>query len=150
MDDTPFSDLKYSSLLGIGTDICDISRIEALYLRYKEAFLYKTYHISEIAHFKTLPEIKKIPFLAKRFAAKEAFVKALGTGFGKSAFMKDISTLWHPVTHIPLLSVSGHAQETLLALAYPYKPSIALSLADEKNYALAFCILYVENEPITR
>lgn len=127
-------------ILGIGSDICDIRRIEKVYNRFENSFLKKTYSLSEIAYFDRLPNIKKIPFLAKRFAAKEAIVKALGTGFGASASMTDISVLSCPETGKPLLEITGQAHITAKRIAQHNPFDFFISLSDEHHIAQAFCV----------
>ena len=68
-------------ILGIGTDLIHKEKIKNIYSRYEERFLKKILSTEEQETFYTLPEGKKINFLCSSFAAKEALVKALGTGF---------------------------------------------------------------------
>ena len=68
-------------ILGIGTDLIHKEKVKSIYSRYEEKFLKKILSAEEQETFYTLPEEKKINFLCSSFAAKEALVKALGTGF---------------------------------------------------------------------
>ena len=77
-------------ILGIGTDLVQISRIEQMLKTFGKAFEDKVFTLSEQQKAATLPQNKRASYYAKRFAAKEAFSKALGSGIGMSAFFKDI------------------------------------------------------------
>ena len=68
-------------ILGIGTDLIHKEKVKSIYSRYEEKFLKKILSAEEQENFYALPEKKKINFLCSSFAAKEALVKALGTGF---------------------------------------------------------------------
>lgn len=140
------ADFHTHYIIGIGSDICDIRRIEKIYNKFGESFLKKTYSTDEISVFHTLPKLRKIPFLAKRFAAKEAVVKALGTGFGKSAYMTDITTLSCQETKKPLLTLTGHALKTAYALCKQEKFDFFISLSDENDIAQAFCVFALVRE----
>ena len=133
----PFSN---HHILGIGSDICDIRRIKTIYERFGNVFLEKTYAPAEQEKFHSLTELKKVPFLAKRFAAKEAIVKALGTGFGASANMCDITTLSDPDTGKPFVTLAGKALQTAKALAHNQEFQIFISLSDENDFAQAFSV----------
>ena len=79
-------------------------------------------------------------FLAKRFAAKEAFGKALGTGFRDGIYLKDI-TIHHDDLGKPFLSVENEALDTLLKITNQQDYQIHLSLSDEADLAQAFVII---------
>lgn len=132
------------TVLGVGTDICAIARIEKLYDRFGNALLKRLYSVAEQDFFTTLPDAKKISFLAKRFAAKEACVKALGTGFGKDAFFQEITVLSDRYTRQPSVDLSGVTLVTCLKLTKGNIPVWHMSLSDEQEYALAFCVLSTE------
>ncbi len=75
------------AIVGIGIDLIEISRIEKAFLRFGNLFLHKIFTPNEQNSF---PKQIKAPMLAARFAAKEAAVKALGTGFSEGISFKDI------------------------------------------------------------
>ena len=78
-------------IVGLGNDIVNIKRIEKIYNCYNVALAHKILHPQEIIQYNDLPlEQQKISFLAKRFAAKEAFVKAIGTGFNHEFTLMNI------------------------------------------------------------
>ena len=133
-------DLLHHQIYGIGSDICNMTRIANVYKRFDKNFLEKTFSSEEIAYFHRCGDLKKIPFLAKRFAAKEAVVKAMQTGFGQNAFMKDISTIPCLHTGKPLITLSGRAYETANRLSDGNGFELFISLSDETNHALAFCV----------
>jgi holo-[acyl-carrier protein] synthase len=131
------------AILGIGTDICNIHRIEKLYQRFKQNFLIRIFSPDECDAFACLPEIKQIPFLAKRFAAKEAIAKALHTGIGQYAYFTQISCLNQP-HQPPMVTLSGQTHQTALMLAQKNnyaKYHIHVSLSDDTDYATAFVII---------
>ncbi|MEK7322938.1 MAG: holo-ACP synthase [Pseudomonadota bacterium] len=120
---------------GIGTDIVRVARMQANWQRYGQRFAYKILAPCEQAAF----EIDKRPahFLAKRFAAKEAMVKALGTGFRNGIKLADIGVT-HNAAGKPALTCTGSILALMSALGITESH---LSLADEQEYAVAFVIL---------
>jgi holo-[acyl-carrier protein] synthase len=135
------SDLR---ILGIGTDICACQRIADIYHSFGSRFVQRLCHATEIESFYSQPsQQSQLAYLAKRFAAKEAFAKALGTGIGSQAFLKEIvSEKSH--AGVPRLVLLGKTHETALLLAQEKgftNYNVFLSLSDEKDYALAFVIL---------
>ena len=122
-------------ILGIGTDIVAVGRIQASLERHGERFARRILATVEMEEF--IADKRPAHFLAKRFAAKEALVKALGTGFRNGIKFSDIS-----VTHNNL-GKPGMCYSGTTAL-YLQKMGVSLShisLADEQDYALAFVIL---------
>jgi len=125
-------------ILGIGTDICDIRRIEQSIEKYGERFLAKTFTPLERDYCDT--KARPAMSYAKRFAAKEAVAKALaGSETG--------SLPWHSVevqndpSGRPIVALSGKAEERLnLHLPEGQKGHIHLSLSDDYPYATAFAI----------
>jgi holo-[acyl-carrier protein] synthase len=131
------------AILGIGTDICNIGRIEKIYDTFKDKFLTRIFSDDECYAFGKLSENKKIPFLAKRFAAKEAIAKALQTGIGQHAYFTEITCLGGggQPPHVILI---GKTHQTALRLAQINNYAtyhIHISLSDDTDYALAFTIL---------
>lgn len=122
-------------IIGIGTDIVEIARIEQMLERHSERFAERILHPSELERFATV--VNKPAWLAKRFATKEAFAKALGTGIGKDARFQEIETI-HDTRGKPGLCLHGVTLATADALGMT---SAELSIADERSYAVAFVIL---------
>lgn len=122
-------------ILGVGTDIVEIKRIERLLEHQAERFIERILHPHEIETFKAINQ--KAAWLAKRFATKEAVAKALGTGIGKDASFFEIET-----SHSELGKPHVHLHGTALAKAERLGvQEIQASLADERDYAVAFVIL---------
>lgn len=136
-------------IVGIGNDLCDIRRIEKSLERFGDRFLDRVFTETERAKAATRP-FTRAGTLAKRFAAKEAFSKAVGTGFKSGVFMKDIGVVNLP-TGQPTLEVTGGARLRLDALAPDgHAVDIHLTLTDEYPWAQAFVILVARRngEPI--
>ena len=127
-------------IVGIGTDLMQISRMNKIISKFGEAFEQKVFTPFEIERAKQLSPSKKSAFYAKRFAAKEAFSKALGTGIGTNAFFKDIE-IQNDAKGAPFYVISGKAKETLEAKTNGQNYQIHLSLSDEKAYATAFVVI---------
>lgn len=119
---------------GIGTDLVEIGRIAALHERYGERFVKRILSQAEYVLFNQ--QHQSIPFLAKRFAGKEAVAKALGTGLGAQVAFTDISITNHQ-NGKPVVELLGKASTLMSELGVQ---KILISLSDEKNYALAFAM----------
>jgi holo-[acyl-carrier protein] synthase len=78
-------------IFGIGTDVVQLARVEAAYARHGEHFVRRLLMPEEDAAFRKYK--RPVRFLAMRFAAKEAIVKALGTGFGHGVWIRDVGIL---------------------------------------------------------
>lgn len=126
--------LENKKIIGIGTDIVNISRIDELYLEYADAFLYKNYHEHEINIFYDLPHVKNPGYLAKRFAAKEAIAKAFGTGIGKDLAFKDIAIL-NDEQGAPYVIIDSKKSAKFS------KYNIHITMADDHPFAVAFAII---------
>ncbi len=136
-------------IVGIGSDLCNIERIQNSLDRWGDKFLNRVFTETERAKAATRP-FTRAGTLAKRFAAKEAFSKAVGTGFKSGVFMKDIGVVNLP-TGQPTLEVTGGARLRLDALAPDgHAVDIHLTLTDEYPWAQAFVILVARRngEPI--
>jgi len=120
-------------IFGIGVDLCDISRISDIYDKYGAKFVNKILTNQEAQKFETLSH-KKATFLAKRFAAKEAFVKALGTGFRNNISLRDIGT-HSDVNNKPVMHYSNHVSSILKEKSIK---NIFVSVSDETIHAIAF------------
>ena len=128
-------------IVGIGSDLCNIERIEASVARFGERFLHRVFTAVERAKAERRP-FTRAGTLAKRFAAKEAFSKAVGTGFKRGVYMKDIGVVNAP-SGAPTLALSGGAKARLDALTPPgHAVDVHLTMTDDHPWAQAFVILY--------
>jgi len=129
-------------IIGLGNDIIAIDRIARIIKRYGQVFIEKIYTSQEIVHSKRYGCPKKqAAFFAKRFAAKEACVKALGTGIRNGIGWKQIEVTQGEYGK-PELVLSGDAQLRLLSLATSDTiPRIHLALSDDSSYALATVVI---------
>ena len=121
------------SIFGIGTDIISIDRINKS-LKNKN-FLKRVFNEKEILKCKKTN--KSINCFAKRFAAKEAFSKALGTGITKGINFNEIIVL-NKKSGKPYIDLVGQTKKTLNKRFKGKKSKVSLSLSDEKKYAVAF------------
>ena len=127
-------------IVGIGSDLCNIERIQASVDRFGERFLTRVFTETERAKAARRP-FTAAGTLAKRFAAKEAFSKAVGTGFKRGVFMKDIGVVNAP-SGAPTLHLTGGAKARLDALAPPgHAIEVHLTMTDDHPWAQAFVIL---------
>ena len=124
-------------IFGIGTDIVEVERIRKL--DSLEKFADKILSLNELEVFKSQIDEKKVTFLAKQFAAKEAVSKALGTGIGKDIRFNQIEILRNSDGK-PYLNHDGIITTILNDLGIT---KTHVSLSDEKKYALAFVILEI-------
>lgn len=121
-------------IIGIGTDIVQIERIKHAFERQGERFAQRILCASELCIFHEKGQ--SIPYLAKRFAAKEAASKALGTGIGAVSWQDmEIS---NDSKGAPVLKLMGAAKENMAALG---ASQVSISLSDEQDYAVAFVVL---------
>lgn len=127
-------------IIGLGSDLCNIDRIQNSLDRYGERFRQRVFTDIENAKAARRPHTQAGTY-AKRFAAKEAFSKAVGTGFKRGVFMKDIGVINAP-SGAPTLALTGGARARLDELT-PAGHSIIvhLTLTDDHPWAQAFVIL---------
>ena len=127
-------------LLGIGNDIVSIKRIKAAYHKFGKRFEERIYTNQEqkLVWERGSPCFKT---LSNRWAAKEAFVKALGTGFNKGIFWRDIS-ITNNSNGKPCLVISGHAKKYLQSML-PLNTSyyLHISISDEENVVNAIVVI---------
>ena len=127
-------------ILGLGSDLCNIERIQASLDRFGERFEARVFTEVERGKAARRP-LTKAGTLAKRFAAKEAFSKALGTGFRAGVFMKDIGVVNAP-SGAPTLALDGGAKARLDAMVPDgHVARIHLTLTDDHPWAQAFVII---------
>lgn len=122
-------------IVGIGSDIVAIERVEESLQKLGEKFAQRLLTETEFSEYQN--KYSGAAYLAKRFAAKEALVKALGTGFADGITWKQVS-VHNNDKGAPYLQLSGAAQQKAHALGVS---NIHLSLSDEKRYAVAFVVL---------
>ena len=121
------------SIFGIGTDIVSVERIKKSLK--KKSFINRIFNEKEILKCKKINN--SINCYAKRFAAKEAFSKALGTGISNGINFNEIVIL-NKKSGKPYVNIIGQTRKTLNKKFKRKKTKISLSLSDEKKYAVAF------------
>ncbi len=124
------------NIIGNGVDIVENRRI-AKSLK-NNGFLYRIFTKNEINQSRKIKD--KINFFAKRFAAKEAFVKALGTGIRNNINFKDINVI-NNINGQPLMNISNKLKRLLKLKFKINKYRLYLSLSDEKKHSIAFVII---------
>jgi holo-[acyl-carrier protein] synthase len=126
-------------ILGIGTDLVDIRRIEQTIARHGDRFINRIYTEAERA--RAEHRANRIDTYAKRFAAKEACAKALGTGFRRGVFFRDMGVVNLP-SGKPTLRLTGGALARLAAITPAgWDAQIDLALTDEYPLAQAFVVI---------
>ena len=126
-------------IIGIGSDITDIRRIEHSLTRFGERFTRRIFTETERARAERKAD--RVGTYAKRFAAKEACAKALGTGMRRGVFWKDMGVV-NARSGQPTLALTGGAAKRLAAITPSgLVPHIHLSLTDDHPYAQAFVII---------
>ena len=127
-------------IIGMGSDLCNIERIQASLDRFGERFERRVFTAVEQAKAARRP-FTKAGTLAKRFAAKEAFSKAVGTGFRAGVFMKDIGVV-NALSGAPTLALTGGAAARLAAITPEgHEAVIHLTLTDDHPWAQAFVVI---------
>jgi holo-[acyl-carrier protein] synthase len=127
-------------IIGIGSDLCNIERIQASIDRFGDRFEARVFTDVERAKAASRP-FTKAGTLAKRFAAKEAFSKAVGTGFKRGVFMRDIGVV-NGKSGAPTLALTGGALARLDAITPEgHAARIHLTLTDDHPWAQAFVVI---------
>ena len=127
-------------IVGLGSDLCNIQRIEKSLDRWGDKFVTRVFTDVEQRKAASRPHTRA-GTLAKRFAAKEAFSKAVGTGFKRGVHMKDIGVV-NLASGAPTLQLTGGARARLDALAPEgHAIDIHLTMTDDYPWAQAFVIL---------
>ncbi|WP_294339377.1 holo-ACP synthase [uncultured Sphingomonas sp.] len=127
-------------IIGLGSDLCNIERIQSSLDRFGARFEARCFTDVERAKADRRP-FTKAGTLAKRFAAKEAFSKAVGTGFARGVFMKDIGVVNRP-GGAPTLALTGGAKARLDAMTPEgHLAVVHLTLTDDHPWAQAFVII---------
>ena len=126
-------------IIGLGSDLCDIRRIQASLDRFGERFVQRIY--TDIERTRSERKVDRAGSYAKRFAAKEACAKALGTGFRRGVFWRDMGVV-NMRSGKPTMTLTGGAAQRLAEMVPEgCEPLIHLSLTDEVPYAQAFVII---------
>jgi holo-[acyl-carrier protein] synthase len=129
-------------ILGLGADLCDIRRVEKVLSRHGDRFLQRVFTETEQARAARRTESLRAATFAKRFAAKEACSKALGTGFSQGVFHSDMGVV-NLRTGQPTLALTNGAARRLAAITPPgMRAEIALTMTDEPPYAFAQVIIW--------
>jgi holo-[acyl-carrier protein] synthase len=127
-------------IIGLGSDLCNIERIEAALARHGDRFEQRCFTEVEQAKAARRPYTRAGTY-AKRFAAKEAFSKAVGTGFYRGVYMKDIGVVNAP-SGAPTLSLTGGAAKRLAEMVPDgHEAVIHLTLTDDHPWAQAFVVI---------
>ena len=126
-------------ILGIGTDIIDIRRIERALDRYGDRFLQRIF--TDVEQRKTEKRMNRVESYAKRFAAKEACSKALGTGFRQGVFWRDIGVINLKGGKPTMVLTGGAADRLAMITPKGMSTKIDLSMTDEPPIAQASIII---------
>jgi holo-[acyl-carrier protein] synthase len=126
-------------IIGLGSDLADIRRIEATLERFGERFVARIF--TDVERTRSERKADRAASYAKRFAAKEACAKALGTGLRAGVFWRDMGVV-NARSGAPTLALTGGAAKRLAAITPPgLAPHIHLTLTDDHPYALAVVII---------
>jgi holo-[acyl-carrier protein] synthase len=127
-------------IIAIGSDLCNIERIQSSLDRFGARFENRVFTEIERAKAARRPFTRAGTY-AKRFAAKEAFSKAVGTGFKAGVFMKDIGVV-NAKSGAPTLALAGGAAARLAAITPPGHAAVVhLTLTDDHPWAQAFIVI---------
>ena len=126
-------------ILGMGTDLIDVRRIERTIERFGERFLDRVFTVHERA--RSERRARRAESYAKRFAAKEACAKALGTGFRQGVFFRDLGVV-NLLSGRPTMQLTGGAAQRLERLVPPgFDAKIDVTLTDEGTLAQAIVVI---------
>jgi holo-[acyl-carrier protein] synthase len=131
-------------IIGIGSDLVDIKRVARTIERFGDRFIQRIYTPLEIARAER--RVDRIATYAKRYAAKEACAKALGTGFRKGVFWRDLGVVNLPGGQ-PSLALTGGAKARLDALT-PAGMVARIDLTITDEYPLAQALVIISAEPV--
>jgi holo-[acyl-carrier protein] synthase len=127
-------------IIGLGSDLCSIERIARSLDRFGARFEQRCFTDRELARADKRP-FTRAATLAKRFAAKEAFSKAVGTGFKQGVFLRDIGVVNLP-SGAPTLALTGGAAMRLDAITPPgHRAAVHLTMTDDHPWAQAFVVI---------
>jgi holo-[acyl-carrier protein] synthase len=123
------------AIIGIGTDLVKISRIKRIFKKYPKGFAERILHKNELKIMRDLKDTKT--YIAKRFSAKEAVAKALGTGIAHGVAFQEIE-IANNENGQPFLILHGKTLEIAEGLGVK---NTFISLSDEREYAIAYVVL---------
>ena len=126
-------------IIGLGNDLCDISRVEKTLARYGERFTMRCF--TEIERQKSDRRAQRAASYAKRFAAKEACAKALGTGLSQGVFWRDMGVVNLPSGKPTMQLTNGAAKALARLVPDGHVPHIHLTITDDAGLAQAFVII---------
>ncbi len=126
-------------ILGVGNDMIDIRRIETTLEKYGDRFVSRVF--TDIEKSKSDRRAQRAASYAKRFAAKEACSKALGTGFRKGVFWRDLGVVNLPSGRPTMVLTGGAAQHLEALVPDGHRPDIHLTITDDFPYAQAIVII---------
>ncbi len=126
-------------ILGVGNDMIDIRRIETTLEKFGDRFVSRVF--TDIERTKSDRRAQRAASYAKRFAAKEACSKALGTGFRKGVFWRDLGVVNLPSGRPTMVLTGGAAQHLETLVPAGHKPDIHLTITDDFPYAQAIVII---------
>ena len=126
-------------IIGLGSDIVDIRRVEKSIERFGERFTHRCF--TEIERRKSDGRKNRAASYAKRFAAKEACSKALGTGLAQGVFWKDMGVVNLPGGKPTMVLTGGAATRLSGMMPAGHKPVIHITITDEYPYAQAYVII---------
>ncbi|MDX2082422.1 MAG: holo-ACP synthase [Rickettsiales bacterium] len=132
-------------IVGVGNDLISVLRVQNIIFKFKEKFAKKIFTKNELLQAKTLKIsaenfLPLAKFYAKRFAAKEAFAKALGLGIGRGINFKDIE-IFNDKFGKPAIKILNHKENFIKNHFHCENFAIHLSLSDEENLASAFVVI---------
>jgi len=127
-------------IIGIGNDLIDIRRVEKTLERHKERFTDRIF--TEIEKAKSDRRLNRAASYAKRFAAKEACAKALGTGLSRGVFWRDMGVVNLPGGKPTLALTGGAAKRLAEIIPDGHEPDIHLTITDDFPLAQAIVIIY--------
>lgn len=126
-------------IIGLGNDLCDIRRVESTLERFGERFIKRVF--TDVERAKSDRRRQRAASYAKRFAAKEACAKALGTGLRRGVFWRDMG-VENLHSGAPTMVLTGGAKDQLSRLIPDgHTPRIHVSITDDFPYAQAFVII---------
>ncbi len=126
-------------IIGIGSDIVDIRRIEKTIEKHGQRFIDRIY--TEVEKRKSEKRAQRVPSYAKRFAAKEACSKALGTGLNNGVFWRDMGVVNLPSGKPTMLLTNGAAAQLERMVPQGKSAVVHLTMTDEYPYAQAYVII---------
>lgn len=134
-------------IIGLGNDIVHIDRIEALIERFGERFINRSFSNEEIMganHYPHNDSKQRASYFAKRFAAKEAFSKAIGTGFRNGLRFKHIF-ITNSELGRPILNTTDYAQKLISELEEENNSKVKLHISLSDDYPLALATVIIES-----